>query len=241
MIYTKIILSYDGTKYQGSATQISKNTVEDTITDILKLLNIKSKIVFSGRTDKNVHALRQVASLKVPDFWSDLEKLKTTLNRQLPNSIKIKSIKKVDEKFHARFSATKREYRYILSTKPTTPFNNNYIYYHKNIDFNLINEASKLFIGVNDFEYFSKKGSEPLSTIREICNIRFYKYKDFYILKFSANSFLRSQIRMMVDFLLKISDKKLTIKDLKNQLDKKQLKSWTLAKANALYLSRVFY
>lgn len=115
------------------------------------------------------------------------------------------------------------------------------MHYKQHINIDLIKEASRILIGVHDFEYFSKKGSEPISTIREIYNINIYFYKSKLIIKFDANSYLRSQIRMIVDFLLKISDAKLTIEDLKTQLSKQKLISWTLAPANGLYLSRITY
>ena len=84
-------------------------------------------------------------------------------------------------------------------------------------------------------------GSEPKSTIREIFDAKFYKYKDIYVFKFTANSFLRSQIRIMVDFLLKISDGKLTILDLIKQLETQEQVSKTLAPANGLYLTKVIF
>ena len=237
----KITFSYDGSKYNGSATQPHKNTVQDKFEEILKIIGIHSSLILSGRTDKDVHASGQVASLEIPYFWENLLKLRNTLNQHLPPSIRIRHIQKEASDFHARFSAKKREYRYIISTKELTAFNTNYLYYEKSIDIKAIKEAIKLFIGVHDFEYFSKKGSEPKSTIREIFDIKFYKYKEFYIFKFNANSYLRSQIRMIVSFLLKISQDKVTLEDLKNQLQKKELVSWTLAPSNGLYLSRITY
>ncbi len=240
-MYIKIILSYDGSRYNGSQKQPNKNTVQDELENALNRLKINSKLAFSGRTDKDVHASGQVISLEIPDFWNNLTKLKDALSKQLSNSINIKSIIKVQDDFHARFSAKKRIYRYILSTKPTTAFNDRYLSYRSHINEAKIKEAMKYFTGIHDFEYFSKNGSDPKSTVREIYDIKFYKYKDFYIFKFKANSYLRSQIRMIVSFLLKISDGKVSIEDLKNQLQKKELVSWTLASANGLYLSRIIY
>ncbi len=238
----KIILSYDGSKFDGSATQPSRNTVQDILENSFKLINIDTKTIFSGRTDKNVHATRQVVSCVIPSYWDNLTKLKKVLNKLLPNSILIRSIFQVDDSFHARFSAKKRSYRYIISTKPYTPFSSNYVYnLDSKIDIKLLKEASKYFIGVFDFEYFSKKGSDPKSTIREIYNVKVYTYTDLIIIHFSANSYLRSQIRMMVDFLLKIATSKLTIEQLQLQLTKKKLISWTLAPASGLYLSKIYY
>jgi tRNA pseudouridine38-40 synthase len=237
----KITFAYNGSKFNGSAKQPSCLTVQGKFENVLTSLGIKDNLIFSGRTDKNVHAIGQVASVKIPFFWNDLDRLYYKLSNQLSNDIKIKKIEFVPDYFHARFSAKKRAYRYIISTKKLTPFNSDYFYYFTNIDEDRIKQAIKLFIGVYDFEYFSKKGSETKTTIKKIYDIKFYKYKEFYIFKFIANSYLRSQIRIMVDFILKISSNLLTCDDLKQQLYKKKFISNSLAPPNGLYLVRVYY
>ncbi|MEA3513168.1 MAG: tRNA pseudouridine(38-40) synthase TruA [Campylobacterota bacterium] len=237
----KLIISYDGTDYFGSQIQPDKITIQDRLTEVFELLNIDTIFDFSGRTDKGVHAFKQVVSCTLPEYWKDLNRLKNNLNKQLDNSIQVRIISKVNDNFHARFSAKKREYRYIISDKKLTPFNSRYVSYYENINENKIRSIIKLFIGIHDFEFFSKKGSDPISTIREIYDIKFYKHKDIYVLNFRANSYLRSQIRMMVDFIMKVSSGKLTQEDLKNQLNKKELISWTLAPSNGLYLSKIIY
>ena len=237
----KITLAYDGTLYNGSQIQPNFPTIHSKLLEVLEILNINTTLDFSGRTDKGVHAFKQVVSCIIPNFWKDLNKLLEVLNKQLPNSIQIRNIQQVNDNFHARFSAKKREYRYLLSSKKLSPFNSNYISYYEHIDEVKINSALKLFFGVHDFEYFSKKGSDPISTIREIYDIKLYKHKDLYVLNFKANSYLRSQIRMIVDFIMKISSGKLNLNDLKDQLDRKRLVSWTLAPSNGLYLSKIHY
>lgn len=227
--------------YNGSQIQPDVPTIHSKLLETLNLINIDTSLDFSGRTDKGVHAFKQVVSCVIPSFWKDLKKLQEVLNKQLPNSIQIRNIQKVDDTFHARFSAVKREYRYLISSKKLSPFNTNYISYYEDINEEKINNAIKLFIGVHDFEYFSKKGSEPISTIREIYSINLYKHKDIYILNFKANSYLRSQIRMIVDFIMKISNGKLSLNDLTEQLNKRKLVSWTLAPSNGLYLSKIHY
>jgi tRNA pseudouridine38-40 synthase len=237
----KITLSYDGTHYHGSQIQPDYPTIQSKLNEVLNILNITSTLHFSGRTDKGVHALRQVVSCTIPDFWHDLNKLKIALNKQFAYFIQVRNIQKVTDDFHARFSAKKREYRYLITNKKLTPFDANYLSYYEHINEKRINEAINILIGIHDFEYFSKKGSNPDTTVREIYNIKFYKHKEIYVLNFQSNSYLRSQIRMIVDFVMKISSGKLTLEELKEQLDRKRLVSWTLAPANGLYLSRVTY
>ncbi|NVJ54369.1 MAG: tRNA pseudouridine(38-40) synthase TruA [Campylobacteraceae bacterium] len=237
----KFVISYDGTKFQGSQTQPNGLSVEDALLKAFREINIDTKIILSGRTDKDVHATGQVFNCILPLFWSDLKKLKKVFNKHLPSSISVKSIQEVNKDFHSRFHATKRVYRYLVTTKKPTVFNADYISYHENIDEEKIKEAIKLFEGVHDFEYFHKKGSDKDNTVREVFSTKFYKHKDIYVFNFCANSYLRSQMRLMVGILLKISDGKLSCEDLKKQLNKKEHKFKTPASPYGLYLAKVYY
>lgn len=237
----KVTISYDGSSYLGSQRQPNKMSVEDKLIEAFENINIKSKIILSGRTDKDVHATGQVFNIKIPSFWSNLEKLKKVLNHKLPLTIRVKDIKVVNEEFHARFHAKKRVYRYLISDKNIEPFFANNITYVKNIDEKRIQEAIKSFIGVHDFEYFHKRGSDKENLVREVFNASFYKYKDIYVFRFEANSYLRSQIRLMVGFLLKISKGDLTKEDLINQLNKKSYLHKIPAPPFGLYLSKIKY
>ena len=237
----KFVISYDGSLYQGSQKQPNGLTVEDKLLKAFKKINIEANIVLSGRTDKEVHATGQVFNCLVPDYWEDFFKLKEILNKNLPTSIKILKISKVKDDFHSRFHAKKRVYRYLITTKPTTPFNDKFITHVKNINEELLQKAIKEFVGVYDFKYFHKTGSDKELTKREIFDTKFYKYKDIYVFKFTANSYLRSQIRLMVGFLLAINDNKQSIENLKEQLTLQKHHFKTPAVANGLYLAKIKY
>ncbi|MCP4970866.1 MAG: tRNA pseudouridine(38-40) synthase TruA [Arcobacter sp.] len=237
----KFIISYDGTLYKGSQKQLNGLSVEDKLNEVFKSINIQTKIILSGRTDKDVHATGQVFNCILPSYWKNLIKLKDIMNKHLPSSIKVKTILEVNNDFHSRFHAKKRVYRYLITEKELTPFNSRYLSYAEKIDEKKINQAIKEFIGVHDFEYFHKKGSDKENTVREVFDARFYKYKDIYVFKFVANSYLRSQIRLMVGALLKLNDGKLSLGDLKLQLEKKIYKFRVPASPYGLYLAKVHY
>ncbi len=237
----KFTISYDGSAFFGSQKQPNQNTVEDELLRVFKTFNIDTKIILSGRTDRDVHATAQVFNAFIPNYFNDLEKFKEILNKRVDKSIKIIKIECVSNEFHSRFSAKKRVYRYLITTKPTNPFNEKYITYIENIDEKLIKEAIKEFVGIYDFKYFHKTGSEKEQTKREIYSAKFYKYRDIYIFKFCANSYLRSQMRLMVGFLLAINDKKLKIEDLKKQLNCENQTFKIPIQANGLYLSKIIY
>ncbi len=235
----KSIISYDGSKFYGLQIQPNKKTVIGEIQKALKKLNIITQINHAGRTDRGVHALNQVISFKIPSYW-DENKLKNILNQILMPEIMFKKIEKTHN-FNPRFDAKKRSYRYILSPF-TNPFIDNYVtFYPKKIEKNLIQNALNILKGKHDFEYFAKTGSEVNHYIREIYNAYILEYKKFYIIKIIGNGFLRGQIRIIVDFLLKINENYLSLKDLELQLNKKKLINKHLAKPNGLYLERIYY
>ncbi len=238
----KITLSYDGSQFHGF--QIQKDgthTVANKLQRAFISLGIKGSMHASGRTDTGVHATAQVIDIDLPEYWSKLPELKKRLNHFLLPDIYIKKIEPVSAAFHARFSAKKRLYRYLLKAGEPSVFASPYLLYHDKIDLPLLERAARLYEGEHDFAYFMKQGSDVGSTVRQIYKCRFYRYKDLYVFSVEGSGFLRSQIRMMVDFLLKINDGALSIEDLQAQIDKKKWINRSLAKPNGLYLAKIKY
>ena len=238
-ILIKAIISYDGSKFFGLQYQPNKRTIIGEIQKALKKINIQTDIKHAGRTDKGVHALNQVVSFNIPSYWN-LEKLKTILNQLLYPEIYFKSLKIAPKNFNPR-AAKKRSYRYLLS-KNFTPFNANYTTFYPNkINFSLLQNALNLLKGEHDFEYFAKTGSDVNHYKRIIYEAKIFEYKKLVVFTISANGFLRGQIRIIVNFLLKINENQLSIEDLKAQLNKERLISKHLAPPNGLYLERIWY
>lgn len=232
-----ITISYNGAEFFGLQSQKNGEiTVIGTIEKALKKIKIDSKIVASGRTDRGVHATAQVCHIDLPPYWDDLEKLKYTLNKILPQSIHIKKVEQKDDSFHARYSAKRRVYRYIIKEGTTNPFQEKFISFLESVDFKKIEQNIKLFLGEHDFRYFMKSGSDVKSTIRTIFKAFAYRYKGYIILNFEANGFLRTQIRLMVAALLSLNDTQII--ELLQCRKKYKLKP---ADGNGLYLAKVKY
>jgi len=232
-----ITLAYDGTSYLGSQIQKeTHNTIFGQFQKVLSSLGIEGKAVASGRTDKGVHASGQVCHIDLPPFWSDTFKLKRVLNEMLPPSIKVLSIQEVESDFHARYSAKKRIYRYIIKESKSNPFESNFISFIESVDFEAIEKNIKLFIGEHDFVNFMKTGSDVKGTKRVIYNAYAYRYKGAIILHFEGNGYLRSQIRMMVAALLAL-DKTQIIEKLECTFNHKVKP----APSNGLYLAKIKY
>lgn len=232
-----LTLAYNGTSFLGSQIQKeTNNTVFGQFQKVLSSLGIEFRAVVSGRTDKGVHATGQVCHIDLPPYWSDIKKLKRVLNEMLPSSIKVLSIKKMDDEFHARYNAKKRVYRYIIKESKSNPFQSNFITFLDSVDFNNIQKNIKLFIGEHDFVYFMKTGSDVKGTKRIIYKAYAYKYQDNIILNFEGNGYLRSQIRMMVGSLLALNETQI-IEKLECKINHK-IKP---APCNGLYLAKIKY
>ncbi|QOP41172.1 tRNA pseudouridine(38-40) synthase TruA [Sulfurimonas marina] len=232
-----VVLSYNGTHFLGSQIQkSSQNTIFGQLENVLKQLGITSKTVASGRTDKGVHASYQVAHFDLPPFWDDLTKLKQVLNEMLPKTIHVKRIFQVADDFHARYGAKSRVYRYVIKVGESNPFENDFITFVNEVNFNTLQQKIKLFIGQHDFKNFMKTGSDTKSSVREIYKAFAYKHQDLIILYFEANGFLRTQIRFMAGALLDLS-----AQQIKEKLDGSKDHRLKPAPANGLYLAKVKY
>lgn len=237
----KAVIAYDGSAYLGFQKQKStKNTVTTAIETALNSLHIPVDIVGSGRTDAGVHASGQVIHFDLPSYWGDVEKLRCNLNRKL-SDISFKHITRVDDDFHARFSARKRLYRYVFKTSEPSVFEQKYISYYADFDPVSLNLALQCFEGTHDFNYFHKTGSHPHTTTREVYKALYKKRDGYHFIYFQANGFLRAQVRLMVDAAMACAQNRLTLEALQKQLNLEEKTHTKLAPAEGLYLAHIHY
>ncbi len=232
-----LTLAYDGSSFLGSQIQTeTNNTIFGQLQKILSKLGITDKAIASGRTDKGVHATGQVCHIDLPPFWADTKKLKRVLNEMLPSSIEVRDIKTVNDEFHARYSAQKRIYRYIIKEENSNPFEGNFVTFVNSLCFSEIDKNIKLFIGEYDFKKFMKTGSDVKSTTRIIYKAFAYKHNGYIILNFEGNGYLRSQIRLMVGALMQLNETQI-----KEQLKCSKEYKIKPAPSNGLYLAKIKY
>lgn len=237
----KAVIAYDGTLFEGFQRQKrTPQTVTTAIERALHSLQIDSQIVGSGRTDAGVHATGQVIHFDLPYYWHDLAKLRHALNRKL-EAIHFKHIVAVTDDFHARFGAKRRLYRYLFKTIPPTVFERNYISYYPTFDPIRLHKALKLFEGEHDFAYFHKTGADPHTTHRHIYQAYYRTFRNYHIIYFQANGFLRAQVRMMVEAAMQHAQGKLHLSELQAQLACEQRFTTQLAPGSGLYLAHILY
>ncbi len=242
MSRVKITLSYNGSAFMGSQQQPNThNTVIGTLLIALKRLQIESIPKGSGRTDRGVHATHQVMHLDIPPYWDDLRRLCDMLNLLLPPSLRILRIVWVNNDFHARYSAKRRVYRYVIKEGKSNPFEDEFITFIPQLNREVIADAIGCFVGTHDFELFKKSGNDLGHFTRIIHRAYVYDHKGYFVLVFEGNGFLRAQIRLMVGFLLRISAGKATKEQLIEQLKGAKRHTTAIAPHNGLYLTRIKY
>ncbi len=239
----KAVVAYDGSAFHGFQSQTTTpKTVSGALSRAAERLGIHSPIVGSGRTDRGVHATGQVIHFDLPRHWHGARaKLRTMFNRLLMPHIQIKHITPVNERFHARFDAKRRIYRYLLKPTPTTPFDAPYCRHFPGLEERSLAAILRLFEGEHDFALFHKKGSDPGSTVRTVYKTGLYTFGNYRVITFEADGYLRSQVRMMVESALLVMCEEVTEEDIQAQLKGERRFVPPLAPPQALYLARVRY
>ena len=198
----KLVYSYDGSKFSGSQSQPHGRGVEDVLRAALGRVGIFAPLISSSRTDKGVHALRQVSCVECTVHW-ELPRLKELINRHCAPYIFVQHISPVPRDFHPRYDAVARCYRYVLNHGRPSPFLSDFCMFYPRVDLAALNAALANFIGEHDFSEFMKSGSDIKSPVRELYVARAYSFRNLTLINFKANGFLRAQVRLMVANALK--------------------------------------
>ena len=237
-------VSYKGTNYQGWQKQKDAPTVQGTIESVLsRILNQEINIYASGRTDAGVHAIHQYFHFDL-DKDVDVGKLMYSTNCLLPKDIRINSLKQVEDDFHSRFSAKKKEYKYILNLKGDNPFNYELeAEIFLDIDDNLLKKSLELFIGKHNFQDFTSKELDDDGFVREIYSASFVREGDKLIISFVGNGFMRYQIRDMIGTAIAVASGRESLEFIKQHLKENKEREIVSYKAPAegLYLQEVYY
>ena len=156
----KLTLAYDGTPFLGWQSQKNGNTVQEVLEAALKQLTGKRvKVTGAGRTDSGVHALGQVAHANIVSHLS-LNRIRKALNAILPAEVVVRSVRTADLKFHARYSAQSKWYRYQIWNDPVRPlFGRERMYYVSGrLDLAAMRRATRKLSGKRDFKAFQSAG-----------------------------------------------------------------------------------
>ena len=241
----KIIIEYKGTNFVGWQKQDNGLSIQKVIEKSIKELTKEDVQIFgAGRTDAGVHALGQVAHFDlVKDF--SVDSIRDGLNKYLRYYlISIIEASKVEDDFHARFSAKKREYLYKIINRraPLTVDRNLAWVLHKQLDIKKMQDAAVFFIGQHNLNAFRSVNCQSKTTIKTIDKIEIISKQNTISIIVQAKSFLHSQVRIMVGTLVYVGEGKIDPNEILTIIKiAKRENAGPTAPAEGLYLTSVIY
>ena len=242
----QLLIEYVGTNFRGWQIQKKGLTIQGLIQKkITKILKEKIILYGSGRTDRGVHAIEQSAHFDCNHEIKDLKKFLKSINHFLnEKGVAITTIKKRSIKFHSRFSAKQRIYKYIIFNQTSAPIIEKKRGWHvrKPLDIELIKKGAKKLIGTNDYSTFRSSSCHAKSPIRTIKSIKVKSFRNKIEIEFKSQSFLQQQVRSMVGCLKYLGENKWDLKTFDNIFRSKKRKLCAPpAPSEGLYLFRVLY
>lgn len=203
----KIIIQYDGSRYQGWQKQGStENTLQGKFETLLsRLAGGPVEISASGRTDAGVHAYGQVANFHMNTELSPHE-LMERINQYLPEDVAVTECTEADARFHARLNAKKKTYRYrVLNTSIPHVFDRKFVYQvPEGLDVEAMKSAASLLIGTHDFKSFTSAKKSKKSTVRTIYSIDIARVGEEVWFLFTGDGFLFHMVRILTGTLLEV-------------------------------------
>lgn len=240
-----ITISYDGSKYHGWQIQHNAITVQEVFQNALyAVIGDKPDIKACSRTDSGVHAEMFCISTKISHPIPAI-RLKAALNSHLPDSVVVLDAKEVPLDFHARYNAKGKRYIYRVLNRPERdPFYiGRALHYRYSLDAELLNKASKAYIGTHDFTSFCTLDKrEKGDFVRTIFDFSVTRKGDIVEFTVEGNGFLYNMVRIMVGTLLSINEGKLAPDSISDIIKAESRDSaGPTAPPQGLYLNEVFY
>ncbi len=199
-------IEYDGTAYNGWQRQKTGLGVQQRVEEALLLVaNHAVEVTCAGRTDTGVHATGQVVHFDTSSTRDSRGWLLGT-NSNLPDDISVIWAQQVADDFHARFSATGRNYRYrILNRLERSAVHRQWAWWvYQPLDTECMHEAAQLLLGEHDFSAFRAAGCRANTADRNITHIAVTRERDWVTLTISANAFLQHMVRNIMGTLAAI-------------------------------------
>jgi tRNA pseudouridine38-40 synthase len=205
----KLTVEYDGTDFGGYQTQgQGERTVQSVLERAVSTLVPREQITLhgAGRTDVGVHALGQVVSFETESALPT-ERWAIALNSLLPRDIAIARVEEAAPDFHARFSARRRTYGYLIWTRRTRSaiWGRYSLHCRRPLDVGLMRQAAAPLVGAHDFASFARAGGNPgRTTTRDLYKLSVRSMRNGLLVTVTANGFLRSMVRNLVGSLVTV-------------------------------------
>lgn len=241
----KLTIQYDGTRYDGWQRQgNTDNTLQGRLEGVLsRMVGKPVEIQGAGRTDAGVHARGQVASVHLPEGYTPQE-VQNYLNRYLPEDVAVVDVVEMGERFHARLSATGKEYRYhIRMGSVPDVFARKYQYrVEEPLDIPAMERAAGYLTGKHDFRSFCGNRRFKKSTVREVFHIGVEVCGSDLTLVYRGDGFLYNMVRILTGTLLEVGLGQRTPESMVDILEaRERTAAGKTAPAQGLVLQEVYY
>ncbi|MBP3431434.1 MAG: tRNA pseudouridine(38-40) synthase TruA [Clostridia bacterium] len=240
----KLTIEYDGANFFGWQKQAGRRTVQGEIEKAISTMTDEEvTLEGSGRTDRGVHALGQVANFKMENPIP-AKKIKGVLNNLLPADIRILKVEEVEISFHARFACKRKTYRYVVQVGgQRSALDCQFLaFFPYSVDLQKMTDAAKLLIGKHNFKGFCSADTNVTNFEREIFDISIKKVGKKFAFEVTGSGFLYNMVRIIVGTLLDVGRGMLTCEDVKKALDTGERKhAGKTMEACGLYLKKVEY
>jgi len=240
----KAVVEYDGGAYAGFQRQASLPTIQGALEEAITAATGGSvRASAASRTDAGAHARGQVVSF-LTDTRLDDPTLLRALNAHLPRDIVIQSLQTVDVSFDPRRQALRREYHYLVVSRPVSaPLWSGRAYViSKQLDLPLMRAAAQHLVGIHDFASFGTPAMQGGCTVREIFHLRVVSEGELIRFEIVGSGFLQHMIRSIVGTLLDVGSGRIgpeTMRDVLESRDRRR--AAPPAPAHGLYLVSVLY
>lgn len=245
----KMIVSYDGTRYFGwEHQQETDMTIQGRLEAVLTRMTDRDPadpvtVIGAGRTDAGVHARAMTCNVLLDTEMSE-EEIQLYMNRYLPEDISVNDVKVCADRFHSRFKARGKTYRYTCwygSSKPV--FDRRYVYVlDRAPDLDRMRDAAEYMIGMHDFKSFCGNTKMKKPTIRVVDVIRIEDSGSYIRIYVHGNGFLQHMVRIMVGTLLRVGFGEIEPGDVAGIIEAKdRRKAGPTAPAKGLCLMKVDY
>ena len=241
----KLTIEYDGSRFFGFQRQKNQRTVQEELEKAFhQFLHEPITVNGAGRTDSGVHAVQQVAHIKIQNLLPEKD-IRKAVNGILSKDVVVKKVEKAADDFHARFSAVGKIYQYyVWNSKIRSPLNENMSSRHPlKLDVEKMKEAAKLLTGKRDFKSFQSSGSKKdMSTVRNLSRLAITKKGPLITFTFEGDGFLYNMVRNIVGTLIWVGEGRLKPSDMDSILKAKdRRKAGPTAPAKGLFLIKVKY
>jgi tRNA pseudouridine38-40 synthase len=238
------LVEYDGTAYAGWQFQQHAPNLQRTVEEALGFVAGHAlPAVCAGRTDAGVHALGQVIHFDTRASRTARAWVLGT-NTRLPADVALRWAREVPAGFHARHSALRRTYRYLILNRSARSAlaRQRVAWIHRPLDVERTQEAVAVLIGEHDFSAFRSVECQSKSTRRRVDRLTLSREGDLVRIDISANAFLHHMVRNIVGTLIDLqerADMRGALTDILASRDRSR--AGPTAPACGLYLWRVDY